>query len=127
VQEKVHHQGAAENEVRVIVVKRDGTRVPYDRARSCALQRACWNARWTTPRWTGGGPGRGHHLPQQRARGEPQYIGLVIATSATRQIAYVRFASVYRHFEDLGELINEAQDVIHSPSQQAPGQQSLFE
>ncbi len=42
MQEKVHHQGAAENEVRVIVVKRDGTRCPTTAPRHARLQRACW-------------------------------------------------------------------------------------
>jgi hypothetical protein len=43
------------------------------------------------------------------------------------QIAYVRFASVYRHFQELGELIDEAKAIIHRHSTETPGQQRLFE
>ena len=43
------------------------------------------------------------------------------------QIAYVRFASVYRRFADLGELIDEARSVIDRHKTETPGQQGLFD
>jgi transcriptional repressor NrdR len=46
---------------------------------------------------------------------------------ALDQVAYVRFASVYRQFEDVGEFIEEAQDVIQRAANDIPGQQDLFE
>ncbi len=121
----------AENEIRVIVVKRDGTRVPYDRGKIMGgLQRACWKR-----------PVDDNTLEQLVDRVEDtifkknarevssQDIGQIIGDFLRQidQIAYVRFASVYRRFEDLGELISEAQDVIHRSATQAPGQQVLFE
>jgi len=121
----------AENEIRVTVVKRDGTRVPYDRGKIIGgLQRACWKR-----------PVDDSTLEQLVDKVEDtifksnerevssQYIGQIIGDYLSRidQIAYVRFASVYRRFEDLGELISEAQDVIHRTAGQAIGQQSLFD
>lgn len=121
----------AENDIRVTVVKRDGTRVPYDRTKILrGLQRACWKR-----------PVDDALLEQVVDRVEDtifrdnerevssQYIGLLIGDHLREidQIAYVRFASVYRHFQDLGELINEAQDVIHRRASHAPGQQQLFD
>ncbi len=43
------------------------------------------------------------------------------------QIAYVRYASVYREFRDLGALIDEAQDVLNTAKDDDPSQQDLFE
>ena len=39
----------------------------------------------------------------------------------------MRFASVYRQFEDVGEFIDEAQELIDAAAEDIPGQQSLFE
>ncbi|MCK4601347.1 MAG: transcriptional repressor NrdR, partial [Phycisphaerae bacterium] len=41
------------------------------------------------------------------------------------KIAYVRFASVYRNFADVGELIDEAKEVEETPSV-GPEQKELF-
>lgn len=121
----------AENEIRVTVIKRDGTRVPYDRGKILrGLERACWKR-----------PIDDVMLEQVVDRVEDmifrnnerevssQYIGLLIGDELRKldQIAYVRFASVYRRFEALGELITEAQDVIDRSATHAPGQQQLFE
>lgn len=43
------------------------------------------------------------------------------------QVAYVRYASVYRQFQDVGEFIEEARDVLQRSAEEIPGQQSLFE
>jgi transcriptional repressor NrdR len=121
----------AENEIRVTVIKRDGSRVPYDRGKIIGgLQRSCWKR-----------PIDDATLEQLVDKVEDtifknnerevssQYIGLIIGDFLREidQIAYVRFASVYRRFEDLGELINEAQDVMTRQAAQTPGQQKLFE
>ena len=42
------------------------------------------------------------------------------------KIAYVRFASVYRDFADVGELIEEAREVDEAPAI-GPEQRELFE
>ena len=40
-------------------------------------------------------------------------------------IAYVRFASVYREFQDVRQLVDEAQDVMNT-AEINPDQQDLF-
>lgn len=121
----------AENEIRVTVIKRDNSRVPYDRGKIMGgLQRACWKR-----------PIDDNTLEQLVDKVEDtifksnqrevssQYIGLIIGDFLREidQIAYVRFASVYRRFGDLGDLISEAQDVMTRLAAQTPGQQKLFE
>ena len=32
------------------------------------------------------------------------------------KVAYVRFASVYRHFRDIGEFMNELKDLVKAKS-----------
>ena len=41
------------------------------------------------------------------------------------EVAYVRYASVYRHFQDIGEFINEIQSLAHR-SKRSELQQELF-
>ena len=42
------------------------------------------------------------------------------------QVAYVRFASVYRDFQDLGQFIEEVNEVMDR-TEPVPGQQKLFD
>jgi transcriptional repressor NrdR len=42
------------------------------------------------------------------------------------KVAYVRFASVYRSFQDVGEFIEEAKEV-NSSEQDDPAQPGLFD
>jgi len=41
-------------------------------------------------------------------------------------IAYVRFASVYREFQDVRQLVDEAQDAFKRSQEEDPTQQDLF-
>lgn len=56
------------------------------------------------------------------------FIGDVVAAhlQGLDKIAYMRFASVYRNFADVGELIDEAREVKDSP-RVSPQQKELFE
>ena len=57
-----------------------------------------------------------------------QTIGERIAAVLRRvdKVSYVRFASIYRQFEDVGEFIEEAQDVIERSAEDIPGQKKPF-
>ena len=120
-----------EQDVKLTVVKRDGTRVPYDRSKILAgVQRACYKR-----------PVEEDTLvklvdevedlvfKEHDREVSSQFIGSAIVERLGEidQIAYVRFASVYRQFADLGELIDEAKSVIDRRRADVPGQQSLFE
>jgi transcriptional repressor NrdR len=58
-----------------------------------------------------------------------QTIGERLAAVLRRvdKVAYVRFASVYRQFEDVGEFIDEAQELMDRAAEDIPGQKNLFE
>jgi len=119
-----------EDVIKLNVLKKDGTRVPYDRQKVIdGLQKACFKR-----------PVTGDQLLAIIASAEEEmfanfdkdvpskFIGDVVSNQLRKvdKIAYVRFASVYRNFTDVGELIDEAREVDGSPVI-APGQGDLFE
>jgi hypothetical protein len=55
-------------------------------------------------------------------------IGALVTDRLRRvdQVAYVRFASVYRQFKTLEELVDEARAVIDAQRYDVPGQGRLF-
>lgn len=120
-----------ESDVKLMVVKRDGTRVPYDRTKILGgLQRACYKRPIEEARL--------NHLVDQvedvlfqqseREVGS-QAIGMLVGERLREmdEIAYVRFASVYQDFHNLNDLIDEAKEVMDRSISNAPGQQSLFD
>lgn len=120
-----------ETTVKLLVIKRDGSRVPYDRERIReGIQRAAFKRPISSERieqivdeveeWL-----VVHHEKEVSS----QTIGEKIASVLRRvdQVAYVRFASVYRRFQDVGEFIEEAQDVMQRSASDIPGQQGLFD
>lgn len=120
-----------EHDVRLMVIKRDGTRVPYDRSKILAgIQRATYKRPVTDADVARIVDAVEDALFKQYDREvTSQAIGQHVCQQLRDfdQIAYVRFASVYHQFQDLGELIDEAQDVIDRKSTETPGQQQLFE
>lgn len=120
-----------ENEVRLLVVKRDGTRVPYDRSKILAgLQRACYKRPVDDDSLAKLVDAVEDAVFKEHDREvSSQTIGAIVAAKLrdVDPIAYVRFASVYRRFADLGELIDEAKSVYDRSRNDVPGQQSLFE
>jgi transcriptional repressor NrdR len=120
-----------EEQVRLAVIKKDGTRVPYDRQKMLlGLQKACYK----------------RPVPLEQLslvvdevedelfrRGEKEIpsldIGRMLAERLKRidPVAYLRFASVYMQFKDIDDLMAEAREV--KASQQpppAPDQGKLF-
>ena len=120
-----------EHDVRLMVIKRDGTRVPYDRSKILAgIQRATYKRPVTDADVARIVDAVEDALFKQYDREvTSQAIGQHVCQQLRDldQIAYVRFASVYHQFQDLGELIDEAQDVIDRRTAETPGQQQLFE
>lgn len=121
----------AEHDVKLMVVKRQGARVPFDRSKILAgLQRACYKRpidEATLIRLTD--EVEDVIFKNHDREVSSQYIGSVVCSKLRDidQIAYVRFASIYRRFQDLGELIDEAREVMDRKSAAVPGQQNLFE
>ncbi|HEY1686243.1 MAG TPA: transcriptional regulator NrdR [Tepidisphaeraceae bacterium] len=119
-----------EENIRITVVKKDGRRVPWDRQKILTgLERACFK----------------RPVPEDEMRrivdeveeeifktGDREVASTAIGESVTDrlrrldQVAYVRFASVYRRFKTLEELVDEAHAVIDARRFEDPDQGKLF-
>src|SRR5687767_5525402 len=120
-----------EDPIRLIVVKKDGRRVPWDRGKIMqGLERACFKR-----------PVPESELLRIVDEVEEEVfkthdrevastlIGGLVTDRLRRvdQVAYVRFASVYRQFKTLEELVEEARAVLDARRyEDPPGQGRLF-
>jgi transcriptional repressor NrdR len=99
-----------------MVVKKDGRREPFDRAKIIGgIKRACEKR-----------PVSMETIEQiadrveasVMERGEREVVSSIIGSALmselhdTDQVAYVRFASVYRSFKDIDEFMHELEDLI---------------
>ena len=119
-----------EQPARIAVVKKDGRRVPWDRAKIVrGLERACFKR-----------PVPEAELARVADEVEDEvfgrfdrevasgHVGQLVADRLRRvdQVAYVRFASVYRQFKTLEDLVDEAKAVLDAQRYDDPGQGRLF-
>lgn len=120
-----------ENEIRLMVLKRDGSRVPYDRTKIFdGIQRACYKRPLDEDALNRLVDEVEDQLFKQHDREVlSQAIGQIVCDKLRHadQIAYVRFASIYRQFQDLGQLIEEAREVMDRKKSELPGQGKLFD
>jgi transcriptional repressor NrdR len=120
-----------EERVRLSVIKRDGSRVPYDREKIReAVRQSAYKRPISSERIDRVVDEVEEDLVTSFEKEvSSQTIGERLATVLRRvdKVAYVRFASIYRQFEDVGEFIDEAQGLIEEAAADIPGQQSLFE
>ncbi len=119
-----------ESTARLSVVKKDQRRVPWDRNKVMAgLERACFKRPVPESEL--------HRIVNEveeatfkvHDREAPsEFIGRLVADKLRRldQVAYVRFASVYRQFKTLEELVDEARAVIDAKRFEDPEQGKLF-
>ena len=116
--------------VKLTVVKKDGSRIPYNRDKIIAgIQKACYK----------------RQVPMQqiiqlaeeveeeilRQPGQEVSSELIGKLTISRlkyldKVAYIRFASVYHEFQEVDQFIEEAHEVLHSPIEE-PGQKKLFD
>lgn len=119
-----------EESIRLTVVKKDGSREPYDRQKIIiGLQRACYKRPVTDEQIMRIVEGAEEDIYRTFDREVPShFIGDAISAHLrdVDKIAFVRFASVYRDFADVGELIQEAQDAKNATTP-GPGQRDLFQ
>src|SRR3954447_6050717 len=119
-----------EENIRLTVVKRDGRRVPWDRNKIVTgLERSCFKR-----------PVPESELLRVADEVEDEvfkahdrevlstFIGQLVSDKLRRldQVAYVRFASVYRQFRTLEELVDEAKAVLDAQRFEDPSQGRLF-
>ena len=120
-----------EQPIRLMVIKKDGRRVPWDKAKILAgLERACFKRPVPETELVRIADEVEDEVFNAHDREVPTAtIGSLVTDRLRRldQVAYVRFASVYRKFKTLEELVEEAQAVIDSRRyEDPPGQGRLF-
>src|SRR5438874_10704090 len=119
-----------EDQIKLTVIKKDGSRVPWDRAKVLdGLERACYKR----PVEAGELQRIVEEVEDEIFRGHDKevpssFIGQLVTEKLRRldQVAYVRFASVYRQFKTLEELVEEAKAVIDAKRYEDPEQGRLF-
>ena len=120
-----------EESVKLAVVKRDGSRVPYDRHRLIAgLEKACYKR-----------PVSAERLQQlveviedelfrtYEKEVDSSDIGRIVSDKLKQvdRVAYVRYASVYKQFRDIEDLLEEVKEVMNTKQLDAgPAQGKLF-
>lgn len=119
-----------EEQIKLVVVKRDGRRVPWDRNKILTgLERACFKRPVPQSELQRIADEVEEEIYRSHDREVPsQAIGQAVIGRLRKvdQVAYVRFASVYRQFATLEELIEEARMVIEARRYDVPGQGRLF-
>jgi transcriptional repressor NrdR len=118
-----------EENIRLTVVKKDNSRQPYDREKVIdGLRRACFKRPVTDEQLRRIVDEAEEEIFRKFDKEVPSmFIGDMVAGLLRKidKIAYVRFASVYRQFADVGELIEEAQEVRNA-AVVGPEQKDLF-
>ena len=119
-----------EDPVRLTVIKKDGQRVPWDRNRiMVGLERSCFKRPVPESELHRIIDEVEEDARKQHDREVPStFIGEQVIERLRRldQVAYVRFASVYRKFQTLEELVIEAQAVLDARRFEDPTQGRLF-
>ena len=120
-----------ERPVRLMVVKKDGRRVPWDKQKIVAgLERACFKRPVAEADIIRMADEVEEEVFNAHDREVPTtVIGQLVIERLRRldQVAYVRFASVYRQFKTLEELVDEARAVLDARRyEDPPGQGRLF-
>ncbi len=120
----------AEESPRISVIKKDGSRVPYERQKIVeGLKKACFKRPISDEQVM-----RIVELTEEEVfrkfdKEVPSaQIGELVSERLRKldKVAYIRFASVYREFRDVGQFIEEAEEVRAAPIE-TPGQQELFD
>jgi len=106
-------------EVAIKIVKKDGVRVPFEREKiKRGLEKACWKRPISDEQLEAVVTAiEADMYANCDTEVESRYLG-ELAMQHLRQIdqvAYVRFASVYRDFEDVQDFVQELQPMLDKP------------
>ena len=106
------------DEIPYMVVKKDGTRERFERQKLVAgLLKAC-EKRPVSVASLEAVADRVESTLQERSEKEisTHEIGAFVMQDLKKldKVAYVRFASVYRHFRDIGEFMTELKDLLNA-------------
>lgn len=119
-----------EQNIRLGVVKKDGRRVPWDQKKIFSgLERACFKRPVPESELQRIADEVEEEVFKTYDREVPSdAVGRLVTERLRRvdQVAYVRFASVYKQFKTLEELVDEAKAVIDARRYEDPSQGRLF-
>ena len=106
------------DEIPYMVIKKDGTRERFERQKLIAgLLKAC-EKRPVSVAAVEGVADRVEATVQERPEKEmsTEEVGALVMEELKRldKVAYVRFASVYRHFRDISEFMAELKDLMNA-------------
>ena len=112
-----------EDPLRLTVVKKDNSRIPYDRQRIInGVQKACYKRPIAMTQIEQ----LAEEVEEEIFRQQGQEVSSSFIGDETMRrlksldkVAYVRYASVYHEFADLGQFISEAQELMHRPDEPA--------
>jgi len=103
-------------ELSIKVIKKDGNRVPFDRARiKVGLEKACWKRPITEEQIEAAVSSVERDLYDRLdSEVETRDIGELVMKELGKldQVAYVRFASVYREFKDAQDFVDELEPIL---------------
>ncbi len=103
-------------EVVKLIAKKDGSRVPYDQAKIITgVQKACYKRPVPMQRISELAIEIEEEIMQQAGQEiEAHKIGEIVMKKLRTldKVAYIRFASVYHEFQQVGQFIEEANDVM---------------
>jgi transcriptional repressor NrdR len=104
-------------EILPMVVKKDGRREAFDRQKIVAgLELACRKRPVSSEQIEAVVDGIERRLQEMGEKEIPTtFVGEAVMRELSRldEVAYVRFASVYRSFKDVGEFMSELKELIH--------------
>ena len=119
-----------EQTIRMMVIKKDGRRIPWDKQKILTgLERACFKRPIPDSELLRIADEVQEEVFATFDREVPSTaVGQLVIERLRRidQVAYVRFASVYRQFKTLEELVDEARAVLDARRYEDPGQGRLF-
>lgn len=119
-----------ESELRLTVIKRDGSRVPYRRDKIInGVRHACYKLgvdEADIDKLVDQVEGDIHREHEREVTSHE--VGRYVAAQLRQlnPVAYVRFMSVFRNFQEVGEFVEEIQDVQVRAAVESPDQQTLF-
>lgn len=115
---------------RLMVIKKDGRREPYERDKlHGSVQRSCWKRSISAEALSALVDEVEEDLFRRFEREVPSIeIGNLVAQRLrkTDRVAYLRFASMYYEFELVDDFIHEAQNILERDQTDIAGQQELF-
>ena len=103
-------------EVSIKVIKKDGNRVPFDRTKiKSGLEKACWKRPISDDQIEAAVSAVERDIYDRfDSEVETSDIGELVMQQLAKldQVAYVRFASVYREFKDARDFVEELQPIL---------------